>query len=243
MPGETTVTAPPAAAPETPPVVTPPASAPVAAPPAVTAPPASPQAAPDAPTSLLGAAKVEPKPGDPPAPVVTAGAPEKYADFKLPEGVTLDAALLEKASPLFKELGLTQDAAQKLVTLQAESSKAGMEAIVQAAQAQRTAFLESEKAATLKALGQDFKTELAFAAKALDKFGSPELRSLMDQTGFGMNLKMTQFMIAVGKAMAEDGMPGPAGTGPQDTTERTYAQMFPSMHDKNGNLLPEFVKK
>ena len=242
MPAETIVAAPPAAANETPPVVTPPAAA-VVAPPTVTAPPDSPQAAPDAPTSLLGAAKVEPKPGDPPAPVVTAGAPEKYADFKLPEGVTLDAALLEKASPVFKELGLTQDAAQKLVTLQAESSKAGMEAIVQAAQAQRTAFLESEKAATLKALGPNFKTELTFAANALNRHGSPRLRQLLDESGFGMNLEMAKMLISVGKGMAEDTSPGPSGTGPQDTKERNYAQMFPSMHDKNGNPLPEFVKK
>lgn len=42
-------------------------------------------------------------------------APESYTDFSVPEGHTLDAAAIESATPLFRELGLTQDQAQKLV--------------------------------------------------------------------------------------------------------------------------------
>lgn len=54
------------------------------------------------------AAPAEPKP----EPVV----PETY-DFRAPEGATLDTAAIERATPIFKELGLTQDQAQKLVDL------------------------------------------------------------------------------------------------------------------------------
>jgi len=43
------------------------------------------------------------------------GAPETYADFTAPEGVTLDKETLAEAAPIFKELGLTQEQAQKLV--------------------------------------------------------------------------------------------------------------------------------
>ena len=65
----------------------------------------------DAQTLTTPEPKVEPKADDKPiAPTV----PEKY-DFKAPEGQSLDAALVERATPIFKELGLTQDAAQKLV--------------------------------------------------------------------------------------------------------------------------------
>ena len=56
--------------------------------------------------------------GDKPAPAATdksVGAPEAYADFSIPEGHTLDAATLESATPIFRELGLSQDQAQKLV--------------------------------------------------------------------------------------------------------------------------------
>ena len=54
-------------------------------------------------------APVEPKPD---APVV----PESY-DFRAPEGATLDKSAVDAATPIFKELGLTQDQAQKLVDL------------------------------------------------------------------------------------------------------------------------------
>jgi len=56
--------------------------------------------------------------GDKPAPDATdkpVGAPEVYADFSIPEGHTLDAATIESATPIFRELGLSQDQAQKLV--------------------------------------------------------------------------------------------------------------------------------
>lgn len=45
----------------------------------------------------------------------SSGAPESYTDFSVPEGHTLDAAAIESATPMFRELGLTQDQAQKLV--------------------------------------------------------------------------------------------------------------------------------
>ena len=231
------------AAPEAPPVVAPtptpaataaPAAAATQTPAPTPAPAATPEPARVEP-SLLGGAKAEPKPGE--TPVAVPAVPEQYTDFKLPEGVTLDKELLEKATPVFKELGLSQDAAQKLVTLQAESSKAGMEAVVKAAEAQKTAFLETEKQATLKALGPDHQKELAFAAKALDwaEKVAPGFRALLDQTGFGMNLNMAKVFIALGKTFAEDEAPGPRGSEPQNSEEAQLRTMFPSMYNEDGS--------
>jgi hypothetical protein len=45
------------------------------------------------------------------------GAPEKYADFKLPDGYQFDKDVLGQAQAAFKELGLNQEGAQKLVDL------------------------------------------------------------------------------------------------------------------------------
>ena len=45
----------------------------------------------------------------------SSGAPESYTDFSVPEGHTLDAAAVEAATPIFRELGLSQDQAQRLV--------------------------------------------------------------------------------------------------------------------------------
>lgn len=43
------------------------------------------------------------------------GAPETYADFTAPEGITIDKELVAEVTPIFKELGLSQEAAQKLM--------------------------------------------------------------------------------------------------------------------------------
>ena len=48
--------------------------------------------------------------------------PEKY-EFKLPEGVTLDEAQLALVTPAFKELGLDNSQAQKLLELQLAYNK------------------------------------------------------------------------------------------------------------------------
>ena len=74
--------------------------------------------------TLLTDKKADTKPAPAPAPT----APESYTAFKVPEGHTLDAKMLETVTPIFKELGLSQDAAQKLIDLQVareiESAKA-----------------------------------------------------------------------------------------------------------------------
>ncbi len=50
------------------------------------------------------------------------GAPEKYADWKLPDGYSLDAGVGEAGGKIFKELNLTQDQSQKLVDFYTEHS-------------------------------------------------------------------------------------------------------------------------
>jgi hypothetical protein len=65
-------------------------------------------------------------PTNPPAPPVptdeapktpTPGVPETY-QFRAPDNYTIDPAALAEATPVFKELGLTQDQAQRLVDIQ-----------------------------------------------------------------------------------------------------------------------------
>ena len=56
--------------------------------------------------------------------------PEKY-EFKLPEGVTLDEAAIALVTPAFKELGLSNEQAQKLVDLQMTLNKSNEDAYAQ----------------------------------------------------------------------------------------------------------------
>ena len=58
-----------------------------------------------------------PDPVIPPAKTDAPVVPETYT-FRAPDNYTIDPAALEAATPVFKELGLTQDQAQKLVDIQ-----------------------------------------------------------------------------------------------------------------------------
>jgi hypothetical protein len=88
----------------------------------VTTPPASTTTT-ESPTDPKTAPSETP-PADPKAPVVPTTpvvpplVPETYAAFRAPDNYTIDSAAIAEAVPLFKELGLTQDQAQKLVDAQ-----------------------------------------------------------------------------------------------------------------------------
>ena len=152
-----------------------------------------------------------------------AGAPEKYEDFKLPEGVELDTAMLEQAIPIFKELNLTQEQAQKLVDF--ESAR-----VAQARQAQADQFntlINSwvEQAKADKEFGGDhFDESVKTARIAVDKFGTPEFKQLMEDHGVGNHPEMIRFMLRVGKTLREDS-PGSNGNkvaGKQDRVSILY---------------------
>lgn len=141
-------------------------------------------------------------------------APETYADFTMPEGMELDSALLEQASPLFRELGLTQEQAQKLVDFQAQHVQASQQGQLEAFNQLKTDWLDQAKSD--KEFGGDkFNENVATARLALTKFGSEGLTKLMNDYGIGNNPEMIRFMVKVGRLMKED---VPDDSGGQNTS-------------------------
>lgn len=65
--------------------------------------------------------KKPPAEGDKKPDVPAAGAPEKYEDFKTPEGFKFDEKVIPEIQATFKDLGLTQDQGQKLVDFYAKN--------------------------------------------------------------------------------------------------------------------------
>lgn len=128
------------------------------------------------------------------------GAPDKYADFTMPEGVTIDKAVMEKATTEFKSLGLSQENAQKLVTLQAEYAKANNAAILESFNKQVAGWKEQSQ----KMFGNEYQKEFGIAAKAVERFGSPALKEMLNTTGLGNNPEWVSFCNKIGKAISED---------------------------------------
>lgn len=129
------------------------------------------------------------------------GAPEKY-EFKAIEGAEVTADTLAEFSEVAKELNLSQDAAQKILDKMAPAmARRQAEAI----EGVKTQWAESAR--TDKEFGGDKLGEnLAVAKKALDSFGSPELRTLLNESGLGNHPEVIRFMVRAGKAISEDGL-------------------------------------
>ena len=128
---------------------------------------------------------------------------ETYADFTLPEGVTLNEGLLEQAAPLFKELGLNQEQAQKLVDFQASQVEAGQQGQMDAFNQLKNDWVDQAKKDP-EIGGEKFDENIGIAKEALTKFGSEGLTKLLNDFGMGNHPEMIRFMAKVGRLTKED---------------------------------------
>lgn len=128
--------------------------------------------------------------------------PEEYA-FTMPEGVELDTAMADTMSPLFKELGITQGQADKLVAAYAGQVQAGAD--VQAQTFVKTITDWTEAARTDKEIGNDnWDNSVKAANGALQKLGTPELTKALAETGMSNHPEMIRFMARAAKAIGAD---------------------------------------
>lgn len=126
-------------------------------------------------------------------------APEKY-EFNMPDGFEeLDQSAIDGFTPIAKELNLTQEQAQKLVDLHASQIKAQQEQFAK----QREDWAKEVKA-DKEIGGNNLGQNIEHAKKALDKFGSPELVSLLESTGLGNHPDVVKFCVKIGRSFSED---------------------------------------
>ena len=119
------------------------------------------------------------------------GAPEEYSDFTLPEGVNLDAAAVAEAIPLLKEMGATQEQAQKLAQSKAWTDQLGEWKDARETDAE---FGKSK-----------YDESIAIARKGMREFGEPALFAALEETGMGNHPELIRAFYRVGKAIGEDG--------------------------------------
>ena len=180
-----------------------PAVAPATTPAPAAAAPASTTAPEQQPTEAKPADAPTDKPVDKPAEGTEAKAaekptvPEKY-EFKAPEGSELNPVVMAKFEGVAKDLGLSQEAAQKVLDAMGPEIVSAQKAQVEAI---KTQWAESAK--TDKEFGGDKLNEnLAVAKKALDAFGSPELRMLLNDTGLGNHPEIIRAFFKAGQKIS-----------------------------------------
>ncbi len=133
--------------------------------------------------------------------------------FVLPEGVQIDEKAMGEAAVLFKEVGLEQDQAQKLLTFAANREKAIAEAGVNAYVALQTKWV-SEIKADPEIGGDKLPASLADAARAIDRLGGQDLRAAMDLTGAGNNPAIVKALVRMGQMLKEDRFASGNGAAP-----------------------------
>ncbi|HCM9337515.1 TPA: peptidase [Enterobacter kobei] len=148
------------------------------------------------------------------------GAPEKY-EFTAGEGVELDTEVLKDFEPVARELNLTNEQAQKLVDAYPKILAGVQQRQAEAWQKQTEGWAETVKAD--KEIGGDKLTaNLSAAQRALDQFGTPELKEYLNATGLGNHPDLVKTFVKIGKAMSEDGMVDGSNQGQRSAAEVLY---------------------
>lgn len=178
------------------------------------------------------------------APPAKDGAPETYADFKVADGGKLDPAIVTEATPIFRELGLNQDSAQRLVDFYNKQVEkvAGPKAL--------QAIIDAENTKYVKALNED--TEIggkldqvkADIGRMYDVLGNPKLvadfKKAMDQSPEGNRPEFVKLLHAVAQKVIEGkpvGGSGPSVAGQAakaSTGESLASKMYPHLVQNRG---------
>ncbi|HFF9830533.1 peptidase [Serratia marcescens] len=145
-------------------------------------------------------------------------APEKY-EFTPPEGQELDVNALAVFEPIAKELGLSQEQAQKLVDIYPQIQQQQAEAW-----SKQVADWGEQVKADKEIGGDKFNASVGAAQRALDQFGNPELREYLNASGLGNHPALVRFCAKVGKAMAEDTFVVPNQGGQRSAADVLYGK-------------------
>ncbi|MFA5965289.1 MAG: hypothetical protein WC804_14835 [Sphingomonas sp.] len=166
------------------------------------------------------------------------GVPEAYA-LTPPEGLTLDAEAIAAATPVFRELGLSNAAANKLMPAAAQFARRVQDQanrqLLSHVQAERKAWLDAARADP-EIGGAKWGDTIATAASALDRLGfgkGSAFRNLLDESGLGNHPDMIRAFVKVGRAVAEDNDFVLGGGIPRNRRDRAET-LYPHDHPKEG---------
>lgn len=150
------------------------------------------------------------------------GAPESYTDFTAPENVVLDTPVLDKFKGLAKQLNLSQEKAQALITeLGPEIAAAQNKQLAETVSKAQKEW-EAQARSDREYGGEKLDANLAVAERGLEAFGTPELKKLLKSSGLSYHPEVIRFCYRAGLAVKEDGhVSGGAAQG-----EKSAAQVL-----------------
>lgn len=175
--------------------------------------------------------------GDPPPPSVTPPTvPDKY-ELALPENAAIDTTALERTATTARELGLSNEAGQKMVNFLNTEVAAREEAFLTSNKpggvewTKRVSDWEGAALSDTDVGGSPEKLQesVAISQRVLAEFFPTEIKEFLQESGFGSHPALLRGLAKIGRAMLEDDVTaGPANSGkrrPEDvlfdkTTEK-----------------------
>ena len=154
------------------------------------------------------------------------GAPNTYDAFLLPSGVDLDDELDGKFRILAKQMGLSQDDAQKLVDLYVQHLDTLNNRAVQEHVGRITAW-QKQSRADREIGGANFSRNMQTAQKAVERFGGDRLADALTETGAASHPEVLRCFYRMGRALSEDGYVAPNGK----RQTKSYAETFYPKHN------------
>lgn len=149
-----------------------------------------------------------------------AGPPEKY-ELSLPEGSQLGKEHLEAFETKARELGLSQEQAEAVLTQQHEIVDGFVQQQTEQWGKQVEAWAEEIKA-DKEIGGEHLEANVAKARKFLDKHAPEGFKKELDESGYGNHPGLFKFILNLAKASSEDGVVGDNAKG----GERSAAEIL-----------------
>lgn len=161
-------------------------------------------------------------------------APDKYTDFKVPEGFKLDDAVAKEAGELFKGLNLPQEGAQKLIDFYSAKTLEAAEAPYKAYRDMQTKWVDEIKADP--EIGEKLDEVKTVVGRAIDGLGNPKLaasfREAMDLTGAGNNPAFIRAFYKLAQKVTEGqhvAGRGPAAVKPPGRGGSAAHNLYPNL--------------
>ena len=157
--------------------------------------------------------------------------PEKY-ELSMQEGFVLDETAMAEFEPLLKEAKVSKETAQKFADLHMKQMIAAREAD-KAMYADEVKRWVSELKADPEIGGAKLNENLAYGANVIKKYGSDDVKRVLNETGLGSHPAIVKMLVKVGRAISEDTFVDGSTTNKEVSREREINSTAALLFDKS----------
>ena len=131
-----------------------------------------------------------------------------------PEKTPFQPADYEAFTRLAQELNLSPEQVEKWLAFEKNCAEHYTQQVQDKKREQTTAWAQQTRAL----YGAGLEQEIAFALRAVNTFGGPDLRTLLEETGLGNHPVVIRTLSGIGRTISEDVSAGGQASAPQDKT-------------------------